>query len=72
MLISKNYTPSEIYKLWRKTCLSIEDVADYYCRSYERARDYCYGYNMSQKIRNQIACYFRSITNEKQMAKVKK
>ena len=53
------YTSNQIRKLWKLSGLTIEEVAAKLCRSYERARDYCYGKSMSNKLKRSIAKFFK-------------
>ena len=39
----REYSAKQVKALWRLSGLSVSEVADKMCRSYERARDYCYG-----------------------------
>jgi len=58
------YDSKTIYHLWKQSGLSFEDVAEYFCKSPERARQYCYGQMCSNKLKIQIASYFREVIYE--------
>jgi len=58
--IVPRYTDKEIYLLWKKSGLTYDQVADHFYRSRERAIMYCYGQLMSDKLKIQIADYFKS------------
>jgi len=53
------YTPKEIKKLWKKSKLTVDNVADRLYRSKERAAEYCYGMKMSRRLMCEIAKFFK-------------
>jgi hypothetical protein len=64
-LCREDYTRKEIYQLWKRSGLTICQVGYDLCKSYERAREYCYGVRMERKLRIEIAHYFKKKINEK-------
>jgi len=55
------YSKRDIYLLWKESGVTFDDVSDYFCKSYERARQYCYGQNCSNKLKIQVARYFKGV-----------
>jgi len=58
--IEEDYSRKDINNLWKLSGLSIEQVANDLCVSFERAKDLCYGRGpMTKKPRVDTAHYFQ-------------
>ena len=68
----RHYSAQNIHHLWRLSGLTIEDVSIHFCKSYEQARKYCYGVEISPKVRQEVALYFIEVKRGKAMAKIKR
>ena len=59
------YSNQDIYNLWKQSGLTYNDVSDYFCKSPERIRQYCHGEKCSNKLKIQIARYFKDTIYDK-------
>lgn len=56
-----DYTPYQIKSLWKSSELTVDEVAERLYRSRDRALQYCYGQNMSKRLRREIAKFFKMV-----------
>lgn len=55
----KEYTQANVKRLWKLSGLTVDQVAEKLYRSRDRALQYCYGQNMSNKLRGALAKFFK-------------
>ena len=65
--ILDDYSAYQIRMLWRKSGLTIKEVAALRYRSIDRAKQYCYGYLLSPKMRVVIGRFFIGVIHAKRV-----